>query len=85
MIYFCCEKRRRNAVRGRDDINGIDFLEVIDREAENQGLRQRRLLVHLLNPHTGADFIADNVTIEGGERVKNIQVLEQGVSLGVPP
>ncbi|MDX2506078.1 MAG: putative baseplate assembly protein [Gammaproteobacteria bacterium] len=70
-------------MRGRNDINGIDFLEVIDREEENQDLRQRRLRVHLLNPHSGVDFAPDNVRIEGGERVKNIQVQEQGVTLGV--
>lgn len=76
MIYFCCDKRRRNDVRGHDDINGIDFLEVIDRDASNEDLRQRQLRVHLLNDHSGDDFTVNNVSIEGGERVKNIEVTD---------
>ena len=83
MIYFCCDKRRRNEVRGREDINGIDFLEVVDRDAGTEELRQRQLRVHLLNDHTGADFTVDNVRIEGGERVRNIEVVEDGISVGV--
>lgn len=82
MIYFCCDKRRRNEVRGREDINGIDFLEVVDRDAENDALRQRQLRVHLLNDHSGDDFTVDNIRIEGGERVKNIEVAEDGISMG---
>jgi len=82
MIYFCCDKRRRNEVRGRDDLNGINFLEVLDRDAESEELRQRQLRVHLLNAHTGDVFTTDNVRIEGGERVKNIEVVEDGVSMG---
>ncbi len=81
MIYFCCDKRRRNEVRGREDINGIDFLEVVDLDAESEELRQRQLRVHLLNDHSGDDFSVDNVRIEGGERVKNIEVTQ--VSLAV--
>ena len=30
MIYFCCDERRRNAVRAHATLNGIDFLEVVD-------------------------------------------------------
>lgn len=83
MIYFCCDKRRRNEVRGRDDINGIDFLEVVDRDAANEDMRQRQLRVHLLNAHLGVPLTVDNVRIEGGERVKDIEVVEDGVALGV--
>lgn len=31
MIYFCCDQFRRSAVRG-SALNGIDFVEVVDRE-----------------------------------------------------
>ncbi len=82
MIYFCCDKRRRNEVRGREDINGIDFLEVVDRDAESEALRQRQLRVHLLNDHSDDDFTVDNFRIEGGERVRNIKVVEDGISIG---
>ena len=30
MQYFCCEERRRNEIAQRDDLNGIEFLEVGD-------------------------------------------------------
>lgn len=75
MIYFCCDKRRQNEVRGRDDINGIDFLEVVDRGAPSEDLRQLLLRVHLLNAHSDPPLTADNIRLEGGERVKNIDVV----------
>src|SRR5687768_1421799 len=75
MIYFCCDKRRQNEVRGRDDINGIDFLEVVDRDAPSEDLRQLLLRVHLLNVHSGPPLTADTIRIGGGERVKNIDVV----------
>jgi hypothetical protein len=34
MTYFCCDERRRNAVRARQGLNGIDFLEVDDERTE---------------------------------------------------
>jgi hypothetical protein len=83
MIYFCCDERRRNEVRGGNDINGIDFLEVVDRDAPSDDLRQRLLRVHLLNvPQEDASIAADNIRIEGGERIRNIEVLDGGVTVG---
>ena len=35
MRYFCCDERRREAVRATGVLNGIDFLEVVDSEATN--------------------------------------------------
>jgi hypothetical protein len=48
MIYFCCDERRREAVRDDGRLNGIDFLEVEDRPEDPDDLRQRRLFVHML-------------------------------------
>ena len=31
MIYFCCTDLRRDAVKQSPNLNGIDFLEVLDR------------------------------------------------------
>ena len=30
-LYFCCDERRRDAIRG-SSLNGIDYLEVVDHE-----------------------------------------------------
>ena len=50
MIYFCCDERRRDAVRGRPDLNGIDFVEVDDDPNDADDVRQRRLRLYLINP-----------------------------------
>ena len=42
MIYFCCDERRRNAVKNHGTLNGIDFLEVLDDPADPYDQRQRR-------------------------------------------
>ena len=34
-LYFCCDERRRDAVRG-SALNGIDYLEVVDHDAPNE-------------------------------------------------
>lgn len=79
MIYFCCDLRRRNAVRG-SALNGIDFVEVRDLDAPTEDERQKRLYVHLLNDHSGTTPGIDNVRVEGGERIDDIAVI--GVSVG---
>jgi hypothetical protein len=47
-IYFCCDERRREAVRD-SVLNGIDFLEVIDDPSKPDSERQHELHVHLIN------------------------------------
>ena len=72
MIYRCCDLQRRNLVAAHPTLNGIDYLEVIDRELpELDPLRQRTLLVHCLKP-VPATFTAANVRVDGGERVRNV-------------
>lgn len=81
MLYFCCDERRRNAVRDHETLNGIDYLEVLDRDAptktepndSTKSLRQRTLLVRCLKAIP--PFNRDNVSIEGGERITSIKVL----------
>jgi hypothetical protein len=80
MIYFCCQDRRRDAVAARPSFNGIDFLEVLDGSSLPQNQRQRTLLVHFINPLTADSLTLNNVRIEGGERITNIQI--SGVSIG---
>lgn len=74
MIYHCCDTPRRNAVDAHPALNGIDYLEVLDNESPEPGLRQRTLLVRLLKP-VPAGLGVEQVQIEGGERVRQIDVL----------
>ena len=63
---FCHDDRaRRKAVRGAP-LNGIDYVEL--------GESQRRLRVFFLGK-APAELAADNVQIEGGERIRDIRVV----------
>ena len=85
MIYFCCSEKRRSAVRdykagAGDDINGIDYLEVVDRDEPVLAMRQRVLHVHFVR-EPGEPLLTNlgsigtkNVRITGGERITNIVV-----------
>ncbi len=79
MPYFCCDDPRRNAIRGHPTLNGIDFLEVLDDPQDPHERRQRILLVHFVNPLTPGLLNEDNVRIEGGERIRNIKVLDVAI------
>lgn len=80
MKFFCCDDgRRANVVKNPSSpVNGVEFLEVLDRPADPPELRQRALLVHFLKALTptgqpGALGL-NNVLIEGGERIRDIRV-----------
>lgn len=69
-LYFCCDERRREAVK-KSDLNGIDFLEVID-DPKQDGEYQRQLHVHLLKMIQKSFLNNIGVVIKGGERIRNI-------------
>jgi len=72
-LQHCCDLLRRNAIAAHPTLNGIDWIEVLDRDLpDNSPLRQRSLLVRCLKPL--ATFNADNILIEGGERLREIQL-----------
>lgn len=71
--YTCCDELRRNAVDAHATLNGIDYLEVLDRDAPLNSPRQRTLLLHLLKVPS-AVLTFDNLRIVGGERVRNIRI-----------
>ncbi len=73
MIYTCCDENRRAAVEAHATLNGIDWLEVLDADAPEAGLRRRVLKVRLLKP-VPAGLGRDNLKISGGERVRGIKV-----------
>ncbi len=73
MQYFCCDKRRREAVKSSSNLNGIDFLEVVDRDAQTPEERQRTLRVTFLKP-AQSNLTPDNVSIIGGVRITGVKV-----------
>jgi hypothetical protein len=87
MIYFCCDERRRAFVRDHGmvdgvDYNGIDFLEVLDNDAPLASDRQRFLFVHFLKPLGAAALKANNLLIQGGERIRGIAVVAATIGTG---
>ena len=72
MIYHCCDQLRRNAVGAHATLNGIDYLEVVDKDAPAFALRQRTLLLRLLKAVPGT-LGKDQLHIDGGERVRDIE------------
>ncbi len=89
-MFRCCDNLRRDAVAAHATLNGIDYLEVIDRELPlHDPLRQRTLLVYCFKP-LPSGFSRGNVVLTGGERVKNITVewaapaSPQPAALGTP-
>lgn len=93
-LQHCGTGRRRQRVAdsaidtgGGVLLNGIDFLEVIDRDAPSQDLRQRLLDVTFIRPDgivagNAALLTPDNFRIEGGSRVRNIRVTQVAKGAG---
>lgn len=95
LAYFCCDERRREAVRDHPTLNGIDFLEVLDQDAPSNSPRQQTLLVHCLkpiwvapeeDPGTAPTFLLTqaNVQIEGGERITPVRVMWAYPAISIP-
>ncbi|MGV3721435.1 MAG: hypothetical protein ACO1SX_11055, partial [Actinomycetota bacterium] len=81
---WCPDTRRRALVRADGTVNGIDYLEVLDRDAPAGVAAQQTLLVRLfLPPPAGLDGRA--VRIEGGVRVRNIRVEWAAPATGTIP
>lgn len=80
--YSCCDALRRNDVDAHPTLNGIDYLEVLDSDAPPDSPRQRTLLLRLLKPALALS--KDNVRIEGGERVRNVQIKWIAVAASPP-
>jgi|AraplaMF_Col_mMF_1032025.scaffolds.fasta_scaffold00035_119 hypothetical protein len=73
MTYFCCDTLRRSATAA-SALNGIDFVEVLDLDAPSDALRQRLLHIFLLKDPAPLVLTPDNIRIEGGERIRDIEV-----------
>ena len=76
-LYSCEQPRRLQALREHPTLNGIDYLEVLDRDAVPLGSpRQRTLLVRTVKALDPADpaVYARHVAVEGGVRVPDVRV-----------
>ncbi len=82
MIYYCCDELRRSEVQN-SALNGIDFIEVLDLEAPTDADRQRFLFLHLINDPGALVLTSTNIQIEGGVRIKEIELLN--TTMGVAP
>jgi hypothetical protein len=71
--YFCCDERRRDAVRSSASFNGMDFVEVVDSAAAAAGDRQRILRIHFLKTPAPVGIVPANVVIEGGDRIRGVR------------
>jgi predicted phage baseplate assembly protein len=75
--YVCADRRRLLAVKLAGLLNGIEFLEVRDTDESDparKALRQRTLLVRLLDP-VPAGMGPGSVVIDNGERIRSVEVL----------
>ena len=84
MIYACCNEHRRAAVLGNPALNGIDYLEVLDREAPAGSPRQQTLLVHCLKP-VPAGLGPASIYITGGESITGITAAWVAPASAPPP
>lgn len=75
-IQYRCENEKRHQILRDSSIllNGIDYLEVLDKDAPEEASRQRTLLIRMLKPAPWG-LAAGNVQIEGGVRVTAVEVL----------
>jgi hypothetical protein len=71
--YLCCDARRRDAVRASANLNGIDFLEVVDSDAAAPTDRQRILRVTFLKTPAPRGIAPANIAISGGERIRGVR------------
>lgn len=71
MTFRCCHASRRPAVI-KAGLNGIDYLEVVDRDVPVGTPRQRTLLVRCLREVN--DLGTAQVRLEGGDRITGIAV-----------
>lgn len=78
VLFSCDNVRRKELVRQAEhDINGIDYLEVLDLSDDAP---QRLLEVRLLRALDGAIALSpEHVAIEGGERIRGIRATDVAV------
>ena len=85
--YYCCDERRREVVKLNGTLNGLEYLEVHDSGVSGDPMRQLTLFVKFLRAVPA--LTADNLRIEGGERVKTVDIewvaIANALPVGEPP
>ncbi|MCI0435112.1 MAG: putative baseplate assembly protein [Gemmatimonadetes bacterium] len=74
-VFRCCDDERRAAVLRHGALNGIDWLEVVDRDAAVEADRQRFLRVGFIKPPGALAVTPASVRITGGERIPSVEVV----------
>jgi hypothetical protein len=69
----CCDDRRRLAVADHATLNGIDFIEVLDREVMFTSPGDRQRILHLFFVKPAPALTLANIRITGGVRIKEIR------------
>lgn len=82
MRYYCCDERRREVVKLHGTLNGLEYLEVHDSGIAGDPTRQLTLFVKFLRPVPALD--KGNLRIDGGERIKAVDVDWIAVANAVP-
>jgi hypothetical protein len=92
MIYSCCNENRKAAILKNPglNLNGIDYLEVLDQEAVAlESPRQQTLLVHCLNGSNlgsaQSPLAPASVMIEGAESITNVGIVWVALASAPPP
>lgn len=83
MKTFCCDLRRLEVIKLSGTLNAIEYIEVLDHLEADPALRQRTLFVRLLR--SGFVLSADNLLIDGGERIPEVEVEWAAAANDLPP
>lgn len=91
MLYLCCDKRRRLLLAEENErrlaaseplLNGIDYLEVLDRDAPTGVDRQQTLLLRFFQPVPTLG--TDQRLILGGERIRPVHIVWAHAADAIP-
>jgi hypothetical protein len=80
--YYCCDERRREVVKLHGTRNGLEYLEVHDSGIAGDPTRQLTLFVKFLRQVPALD--KHNLRIDGGERIKTVDIDWIAVANAVP-
>ena len=83
MKYYCCDQRRREVVKLNGTLNGLEYLEVHDSGISGDSTRQLTLFVKFLRT-VPATLGKDNFRIEGGERIKSVDIEWVAIANALP-
>ena len=83
MKYYCCDQRRREVVKLNGTLNGLEYLEVYDSGIPGDSTRQLTLFVKFLRA-VPATLGKDNFRIEGGERIKSVDIEWVAIANALP-